>query len=110
VWTRFDPATSPQEAYLAGGRGGDQAWISHVLGKGEPVFTPADGVLSYRRHFEKVRRPRLPHGARVINFHGVVDPWSRAAQGIGWVREYYGDARAWPSVARPPRAPEAAHR
>ncbi len=113
VWTRFDPETSPKEAYLAGGRGGDQAWISHVLGKGEPVFTPADGVLSYRRHFEKVRRPRLPHGARIVNFHGVVDPWSPAAQGAGWVREFYGDTRDWPggrAAQRPMRAPEAAHR
>jgi hypothetical protein len=55
----------------------------------------------------------LPQGARVINFHGVVDPWSPAAQGIGWVREHYGDTRAWPggrAAQRPPRAPEAAFR
>jgi len=110
VWDRFDPATSPLAAFKAGGRGGDQAWISHVLGKGEAVFTPADGVLSFRRHIEVPRRFRLPAGARIVNFHGVVDPWSRVGQTHGWVREFYGDTRQWASLARPLRAPEAMHR
>jgi len=91
VWETFDPATSPKIAYDAGGRGGDQAWISYVLGKGEAVYTPADGVLSYRRHIERrgFLAP-LPAGARVINFHGQVDPWSPKAQRLAWVREHWG--------------------
>ncbi len=94
VWTTFDPATSPREAFEAGGRGGDQAWISHVLGPGEATFTPADGVLSYRRHVLP-RGGALPAGARIVNFHGVVDPWSPAAQRLPWVRQHYADARGW---------------
>jgi hypothetical protein len=91
VWESFDPATSPQVAFDAGGRGGDQAWMSYVLGKGEAVFTPADGVLSYRRHIERMSLMRaLPKHARVVNFHGIVDPWSPVAQRLPWVREHWG--------------------
>jgi len=111
IWERFDPARSPREAFRAGGRGGDQAWISHVLGPGEAVFTPEQGVLSYRRHVEAAGG-RLPAHARIVNFHGVVDPWSAAAQALPWVREHYG-AIEIPQTRRsvlPPRPPEAAHR
>lgn len=112
VWEQFDPRRSPREAYKAGGRGGDQAWISHILGPGEAVFTPADGVLSYRRHIE-ANGGRLPAGARIVNFHGVVDPWNPVAQALPWVREHYGVVEAPADVRRstlPPRPPEAAHR
>jgi len=112
VWTTFDPARSPREAYRAGCRGGDQAWISYVLGPGQPVFTPADGVLSYRRHIE-LTDGRLPPHARVINFHGVVDPWSPAAQQLDWVREHYGivETAATRQADRPPvRLATEAHR
>ena len=94
VWAEFNPKTSPRDAYRAGGRGGDQAWISYVLGPGEAVFTPDDGVISYRRHVE-AHDGVLPAHARVVNFHGRVDPWSPAAQRLPWVREHYGDASAW---------------
>lgn len=72
--------------------GGDQAWISYVLGPGEAVFTPADGVLSYRRHIQRTYGGglRLPKGARMVNFHGQVDPWSPYAQRLPWVREHWG--------------------
>jgi hypothetical protein len=89
VWDTFNPTTSPKIAFQAGARGGDQAWISYVLGPGEAVFTPADGVLSYRRHIVP-NGGRLPAGARIVNFHGPVDPWSRAAQRLDWVRAHYG--------------------
>jgi len=90
VWESFDPATSPQLAYDAGCRGGDQAWLSYCLGPGEAVFTPADGVLSYRRHIERSYGARLPARTRMVNFHGVIDPWSPAAQRLPWVREHWG--------------------
>jgi hypothetical protein len=113
VWDRFRGRGSAREAYKAGGRGGDQAWISHVLGKGEAVFTPADGVLSFRRHIQLGTGGPLPAHARIVNFHGVVDPWSPAAQQLPWVREHYGVVEA-PAATRgstlPPRPPEAAHR
>jgi len=93
VWETFDPASSPAIAYEAGARGGDQAWISYVLGKGEAVFTPADGVLSYRRHIARASLyQRLPRGARLVCFHGAIDPWAPAAQRLPWVREHYNNA------------------
>ena len=116
VWTRFHRDSSPRVAYRAGGRGGDQAWISYVLGPGEAVFTPADGVMSYRRHVVPLGG-RLPPGARVVNFHGQVDPWSPAAQQLDWVRTFYGDVSQWPgqqprwsAAARPLRVATEAHR
>ena len=90
--------TSPQAAFDAGGRGGDQAWISHILGPGEATFTPADGVLSFRR-LER-DRGRLPAHAKVVNFHGLYDPWGRHAQAIPWVKEHYGVTRGWRVGAR----------
>jgi len=98
VWDTFDPATSPGDAYRAGGRGGDQAWISHVLGPAEAVYRPADGVLSFRRHVQRAGIRDLPRGARIVNFHGIVDPWSPAAQRYPWVRESYGDVASWGRV------------
>lgn len=94
VWTEFNPKHSPRDAYRAGGRGGDQAWIAYALGPGEAVFTPDDGVISFRRHVQP-HGGRLPDGARVVNFHGVVDPWSPAAQALPWVVEHYGDTSHW---------------
>ena len=112
VWDTFDQRRSAREAYKAGGRGGDQAWISHVLGPGEAVFTPEQGVLSYRRHIVP-NGGRLPAGARIVNFHGVVDPWSPAAQALPWVQEHYGVVEL-PAAGRrstlPPRPPTEAHR
>ncbi len=113
IWETFDPKRSPREAYKAGGRGGDQAWISYVLGPGEAVYTPEDdGVLSYRRHIVP-NGGRLPAGARMVNFHGPVDPWSPAAQALPWVQEHYGVVAA-PAprggAALPPRPPSEAHR
>ena len=114
IWETFkaNPMRASREAYRAGGRGGDQAWISHVLGPGEAVFTPEQGVLSYRRHIE-ANGGRLPAHARIVNFHGIVDPWSAPAQALPWVREHYGVVELPPSTRRstlPPRPPEEAHR
>lgn len=73
VWDEFDPHRSPERAREAGYRGTDQAWISLVLGKGERVWNASrDGVLSYKRHCSN--RRSLPSGARIVFFHGPVDP------------------------------------
>lgn len=88
VWERFDPKTSPREAKRAGRFGSDQGWISHVLGKGESTWGRRDGVYSYRVHLAP-RGGRLPHDARIVMFHGAVDPWSLQAQQLSWVREHW---------------------
>lgn len=89
VWTDFNPRTSPRQAKAAGRFGSDQGWISHCLGKGEATWTRDDGVYSFRVHM-KSRPSRLPENARMVMFHGKVDPWSHDAQQFDWVREHWG--------------------
>lgn len=88
VWTAFNPKTSPKEATRAGKRGSDQGWLSHILGPNESTWSTSEGVYSYRVHLSK-RGWTLPENARVIAFHGRVDPWSYEAQQHAWVREAY---------------------
>lgn len=79
VWETFDPDRSPRAAQDAGCFGSDQGWISYCLGKGEPRWSCADGVYSYRNHLRGDRGDRrrpLPENARIVIFHGAVDPWS----------------------------------
>lgn len=84
VWDDFDPARSPAAARAAGFKGSDQAWISHRLGRDERTFDPADGVYSYRAHLKGKRE--LPANARLVVFHGAVDPWDDEAQQLPWVK------------------------
>jgi len=91
VWTRFDPKTSPREAFRAGRFGSDQGWISHVLGRGEATWNRSHGVYSYRVHIAPHGNV-LPDNARLVMFHGKVDPWSYQAQQHAWVRQHWGIA------------------
>lgn len=88
VWDRFDPRRSPREATRAGRKGSDQAWISHCLGPGQTTWTKADGVYSFRNHLREGEKP-LPDDARIVIFHGHIDPWGPEAQRLGWVREHW---------------------
>jgi hypothetical protein len=89
VWDTFHPIQSPQISTRAGAIGSDQGWISVCLGKdAEAKFTEKDGVYSYRNYIEP-RKGRLPGNARMVMFHGRVDPWSKEAQKLDWVREHY---------------------
>lgn len=90
VWTSFDPVKSPQASRSAGHFGSDQGWLSHCLGPHEMKWTKADGVYSYQNDFVKTRRSELPDDARIVVFHGNVDPWSACAQQVKWVRTHYG--------------------
>jgi hypothetical protein len=85
VWQTFDPRDSPRKAKAAGCFGSDQGWISYCLGPGEARWGRADGVYSYRNDIK--RSGRLPAGARIVFFHGRIDPWAREAQALDWVRE-----------------------
>lgn len=90
VYETFDPLTSPALTLRVGRFGSDQAWMSHVLGDGQARWTRKDGVYSYRMH---IRPPRgnggLPNDARLVFFHGQIDPWSSEGQRLGWVRAHY---------------------
>lgn len=86
VWRDFDPLTSPHATKAAKLYGSDQAWFAYCLGRGEATWGPEDGVHSFRNELQS---GQLPAGARVVFFHGNVDPWSPAAQRLAWVREHY---------------------
>lgn len=86
LWCDFDPLVSPKKAQASGNFGSDQAWISYCLGKGEAKWTRADGVYSFRNEILR-QRGQLPPEARIVMFHGPIDPWSPAAQRLQWVRD-----------------------
>jgi hypothetical protein len=60
----------------------------YILGPNEATWTTKDGVYSYRVHLSK-NSYELPPDAKVIAFHGRVDPWSYEAQNIDWIRRLY---------------------
>lgn len=91
VWTEFDPARSPHITKLVNARGSDQGWISYLLGPNEATFGKDDGIFSYRKDVVP-RSGVLPKGARVICFHGHVDPWMPEAQRYEWVIKHWGKA------------------
>lgn len=88
VYEDFDPEISPKRSHAARHPGSDQGWIAHKLGPGQPVWTQQDGIYSYWRHIQMKRLP-LPGDARIVFFHGRVDPWSPEAQQHDWVREHW---------------------
>jgi hypothetical protein len=95
VWTTFDPIRSPRAAKAAGCFGSDQGWISFCLGRGESKFSRTDGVYSFRNDLKaKGRSHLLPANARIVVFHGQVDPWMPAAQALPWVRKHYDMTKA----------------
>lgn len=87
VWTTFEPRRSPKLAMRAGCFGSDQGWISYCLGGGEKKWGREDGVYSYRNHLQPAKP--LPGNAKVVVFHGRIDPWCSYAQRIPWVKEHW---------------------
>jgi hypothetical protein len=67
LWDTFDADRSPQITKDAGLTGTDQAWIAHVLGPDERVWTAEDGVM----HFMRDCVPDLPEHSRIVLFPGV---------------------------------------
>lgn len=86
IWDDFDPRSSPMLANRAGCKGSDQGWITYKLGAGQKTWTLNDGVVSWRKHI-KNGGGKLPTGARIVFFHGLDDPWGRAAQQQKWVQD-----------------------
>jgi hypothetical protein len=93
VWETFHPIRSPAISNAAKCRGSDQGWMSYVLGKNQPTWDRTDGVFSYQDEMAKRGKSidrRLPDEARVVVFHGVLDPWSPQAVLLApWVKEHY---------------------
>jgi len=72
VWENF---TEDAPRLTKGIVGSDQAWISHTLGPGKPVWGPKDGVYSYRVHLREGRLP-VPKDCAILSMHGKNDPWT----------------------------------
>lgn len=93
VWDNFvaDPAKAWERTRKSGLIGSDQAWITLTLGKGEKMWTQADGVYSFRNQLAPRPKRDLPENARIVFFHGIPDPWNGAVQrDFPWIKRYYG--------------------
>lgn len=89
VWDDFDPVESPRLARQMKYYGSDQAWMGACLGRHEKTWSKRDGVFSYRKDVVNYRG-RLPQGARIVFFHGSVDPWNRRAQRSSpWITDHW---------------------
>lgn len=74
VWDKFDPKVSPALARQRKYYGTDQAWIGYALGPHEAKWGLADGVYSFRVHFQEGRRRVLTGNEKIVFFHGCNDP------------------------------------
>jgi hypothetical protein len=89
VWTEFDREKSPACAREKGYVGTDQAWIGASLGKQEATWGPEHGVLSYRRDIPGMRET-LPAGAKIVFFHGKLDPSEKRLQERSpWIAKHW---------------------
>ena len=61
--------------------------MSYVLGKHTPKWGREDGIYSFRKHIQPIGR--VPVEARMVMFHGHVDPWSPAVRDLHFVKEHY---------------------
>jgi hypothetical protein len=80
VYERF----TPEDAAKAGELfvGSDQAWISHVLGPDEQVWSLDDGLIWYGR--------RLQENSKLMFFPCATKPWEVAMFGNKpWIAEHY---------------------
>lgn len=77
--------------------GYDQAWISFVL-PGQPIWTEADGVLSFKRNILNAdtleaaspSAKTAPEHARIINFHGKYNPRDpEVHEACPWIAELW---------------------
>ena len=88
VWSSFDPKRAAIEGRKPGQWGSDQGWLAHKFKEGTyGRFTADAGCYSWRVHC-KPHGGALPAGARVVNFHGVEDPWT-LADSVPWIKEHY---------------------
>ena len=85
VWSRFKGASSIADTRAAGFVGSDQAWMGYAMGRSEAVWTPGDGVVSYKRDI--ITRGVSPLSCRLVLFHGRVGPWDKEAP--EWARRWF---------------------
>lgn len=88
IWETFVPG----QPFWPRSAGSDQAWIAHVLGPNEPVWTQHDGVLAYNKYCRST--VEAPKKARIVFFPGTLKSNSDVARlETPWVQrtlEQYG--------------------
>ena len=88
LWEDFDYENSPKELEVRRANkelcGSDQAWISHKLGEGQPVFDEDDGVYDFRRLPDK-DNPNTD-SVRIVFFPGKRDP-SVLVNRYEWIKD-----------------------
>lgn len=94
VWDDFvrDPSMAIASARQAGYRGSDQAWISHCLSSGAPVWPNAAGIRSVRdfnRDCKGYVVRSIPPGTCMVHFNGNAKPWQPETQRVHpWLAPY----------------------
>lgn len=97
VWASFKGAESARITRDLGMVGTDQAWMAHILGPNEAVWTARqDGVAAFRRDCRKW----LPAHARIVFFPGKTKPTDRKTQlQYPWIKTYMNGDGIWPRKA-----------
>lgn len=93
-WGEFNPnRIHPVTGLRAHGMiGSDQAYIATKLTDDEKqnTFGKESGVYSFRCHLKEKNVDILPKAARIVFFHGTLNPWSPEVQEkYKWVKEHY---------------------
>lgn len=89
IWSEFDPAKSPKEAFAAGFRGSDQSWLSWKL-----CERPGCVGLIYPQVSSYPLQNRimgeLKHATKIVFFHGSQKPWDPQARfNSRWIDRYW---------------------
>jgi len=89
IWERFDPRTSPKEAFNAGFLGSDQSWLSmNLVGKEGCNGLKYPEVASYPNNIMVLKT--LDLRTRIIFFHGRRKPWHPLTmRETAWVSRYW---------------------
>ena len=89
IWSEFDPATSPKEAYHAGFKGSDQSWLSYKLCD-RPGATGLVYPIVSSYPLQNRIMGELKHATRIIFFHGSQKPWDPQARlNSRWIDRYW---------------------
>lgn len=83
VWERFTVELGEAAELAVGRPTGDQCWLGHLLGPGQPTFSEAAGVIQYR---PSLHRADCPPGAKALFMCGPYRPDLEATEST-WVKE-----------------------
>lgn len=83
VWTELSSARITAARGSAAYWTGDQSWVAHVLGHGEPTFGEETGVIVYR---PSLHRQTMPAGALATFLCGPYEPIKERKRSE-WIRK-----------------------